>query len=94
LQRQPAQDTLTVISGFLGSYPNQFFVVPQVLLSDFISQLKQTNAAPAAERFYQQFAIRRTNPALWEHYDWFNQKYRQLQPVTAGVLDLNRYENL
>ncbi len=95
LQRQPAQDTLTVIPGFLGSYPNQFFVVPEAQLSQFINQLAQTKNNPVTtQSFYDQYAIRRSHPEFWQHYDWFNQRYRQLQPLNAGLLDLNFYENL
>jgi len=95
LQRQPAQDTLTVIPGFMGSYPNQFWVVPEAKLRDFINQLSQTQNNPdATQRFYGQYAIRRSHPEFWQHYDWFNQRYRQLQALNAGLLDLNFYENL
>ncbi|GAB6140060.1 fatty acid cis/trans isomerase [Methylosoma difficile] len=94
LQRQPEQDTLTVVPGFMGSYPNQFFTVSTEQLGDFISQLKLSKNNPDAERFYSQFAIRRTNPDFWQHYDWLNKKYISLQTLNSGILDLSRYENL
>jgi len=94
LRRQPELDTLTVVADFLGSYPNQFFVVDSAQLPRFVEQLKNAQSEDELEAFYSRYAIRRTNPDLWQHYDWFSEKYQHEQPETAGLFDLNRYENL
>ncbi|MGZ8152116.1 MAG: fatty acid cis/trans isomerase, partial [Methylovulum sp.] len=93
LRREPEKDTLTVIPGFLGSYPNQFFGVPVQQLQDFVEQLKHVKTDSESERFYSSFAIRRNNPEIWRYFDWFNQKYRDEQPENAGLFDMSRYEN-
>jgi len=94
LRREPEKDTLTVVPGFLGSYPNVFFGVQQQQLETFIEQLKTSQNDADTDKFYSQYGIRRNNPEIWQYYDWFNQKYRDEQPETAGLFDMNRYENL
>jgi hypothetical protein len=46
------------------------------------------------DNFYTHYGIRRTNPDIWQYYDFFNQKYQREQPKTGALFDLNRYENL
>lgn len=94
LRRQPEQDTLTVMPGFIGSYPNVFFGVQAQQLQAFIEELKQVKTDADSDRFYSHYGIRRNNPEIWQYYDFFNQKYRNEQPENAGLFDMNRYENL
>ena len=93
-RRQPEKDTLTVLPGFIGSYPNVFFSVPADELEAFVTQLKQTRSQSQKDNFYSRFGIRRTNPQIWEFADWFNQKHLSANPLETGIFDLNRYENL
>jgi hypothetical protein len=94
LRREPEQDTLTVVPGFLGSYPNIFLAVQKDHLAEFIEQLQHAKTDTDLDKFYSQYSIRRTNPEIWQYYDWFNKKYRSEQPESAGLFDMNRYENL
>ncbi|MFI3184465.1 MAG: fatty acid cis/trans isomerase [Methylococcaceae bacterium] len=94
LRREPEKDTLTVVPGFLGSYPNIFFGVQQQQLSGFIEQLKHSSTSDDADFFYSLYGIRRTNPEIWQYYDFFNKKYLEQQPEDSGLFDMNRYENL
>lgn len=94
LRREPEKDTLTVVPGFIGSYPNIFFGVQQQHLTGFIEQLKHSQTNADADQFYSLYGIRRTNPEIWQYYDWFNKKYRDEQPENSGFFDMNRYENL
>jgi hypothetical protein len=94
LRREPEKDTLTVIPDFIGSYPNIFFGVPVAQLSDFIDQLKHSQTDVDKDNFYSHYGIRRTNPEIWQYYDYFNQKHLTEQPETGGLFDMNRYENL
>ncbi len=94
LRREPEKDTLTVVPGFLGSYPNMFFGVQQAQLAGFIEHLKHSQTSTDADLFYGLYGIRRTNPEIWQYYDWFNKKYHDEQPENSGLFDMNRYENL
>ncbi len=93
-RRQPEKDTLTVLPGFIGSYPNVFFNVAADELELFVAQLKQTRSQSQKDKFYSQFGIRRNNPEIWKFADWFNQKHLSTNPLETGIFDLNRYENL
>ena len=94
LRRAPEKDTLTVVPGFLGSYPNFFFVVAQDQLNDFVDTLKQAQTQPAIDAFYQRFGVHRSNPEIWRHVDWFNEQHKKQNGLKAGLFDMNRYQNL
>lgn len=92
--RQPENDTLTVVPGFVGSYPNFFFNVEKNQLGEFISLVRNSANEAQSEPLYSQFGIRRTHPDIWQHADWFNQQHPLYRGLEAGLFDLNRYENL
>ncbi|MEQ1622681.1 MAG: fatty acid cis/trans isomerase [Methylococcales bacterium] len=93
-RREPEKDTLTVVPGFIGSYPNQFFSVPKQQLSRFIDRLQHTETNAELDLFFGEFAIRRTNSDIWVQYDWFNKKHLSKNPENAGLFDISRYKNL
>jgi hypothetical protein len=94
LRRLPEQDKMTVVPGFLGSYPNFFFSVEINALREFIDALKNAADSGDKDRFYETYGIRRSDPRFWQYSDWFNDQYKREQGVNAGIFDLNRYENL
>ncbi len=94
LRRERKHDTLTIVPGFLGSYPNFFFNVPEEQLSDFISSIENIKNKKDKDDFYIKFGIRRTNPDIWQYVDWFNSQHKKYRGVRAGLFDLNRYHNL
>ncbi|WP_135001160.1 fatty acid cis/trans isomerase, partial [Pseudomonas syringae] len=38
--------------------------------------------------------IRRTHPLFWSYFHDLNRYVQETEPREAGVLDMNRYENL
>jgi len=94
LRHEPEKDTLTVVPGFIGSYPNQFFTVPKEQISTFIAHLQHTQTDAELDLFFGKYAIRRTNPEIWQTYDWFNKKHREQAPESSGLFDISRYQNL
>lgn len=92
-RRMPELDELTVVPGILGSYPNFFFQVKASQISEFVQAIKAAKDESAQEQFYAKYGIRRTNPAIWQYSDWFNRKNKKLKGLSAGLLDLSRYEN-
>lgn len=93
LRRDEAEDLVTLVPGFLGSYPNFFFGVDEEELPHFVELLANARDDATIDAFYNVFGIRRSNPGVWEYSDWFNKKYKELAPVEAGWFDLSRYEN-
>jgi hypothetical protein len=92
-QRDYAHDTLTVVRGLEGSYPNFFFVVKPEELEDFTHRYINIKTRDDYERFVGIYGIRRTNDSFWETADWFQDEYAEQEPVLSGLFDLNRYAN-
>ena len=92
-RRSRSDDTLTVVRGITGTYPNFFFTVSAANINDFTSSYVAIRSPEQLNRFTERYGLRRTDPAFWAGADWFQATYRELEPVEAGVLDLSRYEN-
>lgn len=92
-RRRPTEDTLTVARGFVGTYPNAYFVVERARLPGFVERI----AAFTSEAHYAavqiEFGVRRTDPDFWPTSDRMVELYRSLRPIEAGLFDLARYEN-
>jgi hypothetical protein len=93
-RRLPADDTLTVVRGHFGSYPNFFFEAPAAELDAFASALLAVASEADLERFVERYGIRRTDPRFWETADFLREDLRRANPREAGVYDLGRYGNL
>jgi hypothetical protein len=92
-QYLPAENTLTVVPGFLGAYPNAFFDVQIAQLDSFAGQLAALQTELDYTRLAAQYAVRRTSMAFWPFSDAVQHAYQQLAPVEAGLFDYNRFEN-
>jgi hypothetical protein len=92
-RRVPAEDTLTVTRGFVGAYPNAFYVVPRARLDEFVDAV----AALATDADYSElaarFGVRRTDPEFWPTSDRLHALYRERWPIEAGLFDLSRIED-
>ncbi len=91
--RLPAEDTLTVVDGFLGAYPNAFFEVDAAALPAFADAVARLGGEADYAALMTKHGIRRTDPRFWPHSDSLHAAYREAAPVEAGVFDYNRYEN-
>lgn len=93
-RRLPKNDRITIVRGFVGSYPNFFFSVAKNRLGEFVNKIRIARTKTDLESFYGEFGIRRTNPEIWQHSDWFNEQHKIYRGLQAGLLDMSRYENL
>jgi hypothetical protein len=93
-RRLPADDTVTVVRGHFGSYPNFFFDVAYEQIDAFTDELRGLANESDLERFATRFGVRRTDPRFWAMSDWLRESLRRASPGDAGVYDLARYENL
>ena len=94
LRYQPALDTLTVYPGVLSSYPNFIFNVPAAQMEEFVTALERSRDAATFEKVVERWGIRRTHPEFWRYFHDMSAYIQQTEPLEAGVLDMNRYENL
>lgn len=86
-------DTLTVLKGMAGSYPNFFFQVTPANVKDFVTACSKIRNRGDYERMVTTYGIRRTNPDFWHAADWFQTRHAQNQPIESGILDLSRYKD-
>lgn len=94
LRLRPANDTLTVLPGVIGSYPNFIFNVTQEELPGFITALVTMKRAEDIHTLADQFGIRRTHPRFWFYFHDMHRYLQETTPLEAGILDMNRYLNL
>lgn len=92
-RRLPEEDTLTIVPGFAGSYPNFYFDADIADLPDFVDQILSIRRDDDMDTLVDRFGIRRTRPDYWAYSDFFNRIHKAQHPVTAGIFDLGRYEN-
>ena len=86
-------DTLTVLPGLFGSYPNFFFEVDENKLGDFVKGYTAIRSEKDYRNFVALYGVRRTNPDFWRLADWFQDYYYRQEPLRSGIFDLNRYQN-
>ena len=88
----PEDDTLTVREGFLGAYPNMFFVVDEAQAGAFAEAVTRLRSKADYARVVARFGVPRSDDRFWSVYDEINAHFRATEPVEFGWLDLTRYE--
>ncbi|VAW86351.1 Fatty acid cis/trans isomerase [hydrothermal vent metagenome] len=91
--RLPNKDTLSVIPGFIGAYPNAFYVVDESQLSDFVSVIGSLELETDYGNFLDSYGVRRTDQEFWQKSDAIHLAFRKSTPLSPGLLDYNRLEN-
>lgn len=91
--RVKSEDTVDVVKGFVGAYPNFFLELRLQDLQAFVDEYVAIDGLERYDALIEKYGIRRSNPRFWQSADWFNAKYRHDDPIRAGVFDLNRYQN-
>ena len=94
LRYQPKLDTLTVYPGVLSSYPNFIFSLAAAEVPEFVGALEQVRDAKTFEKIVERWGVRRSHPEFWRYFHDLSAYIRETEPSEAGVLDMNRYENL
>jgi len=92
-RRVPEEDTLTVVPGFLGAYPNEFFKVQQSDLPRFVDEVTRLADEANFADLMGRFGIRRSDPGFWAHSDLIFDQVESLDYPDRGVLDYSRIEN-
>jgi hypothetical protein len=90
----PEEDTLTIVRGYLGSYPNLMFEVDADHIEIFTKTLTAIGSAADFEKLVDRWGIRRTSPRFWSTLDWIHRDAQQRNPTEAGLFDFGRYKNL
>jgi Fatty acid cis/trans isomerase (CTI) len=89
----PAENTLTLVPGFIGAYPNAVYRVRRADLPALAAAIRGLGSEEDYRKLADRFGIRRTDPAFWAASDAMNDAYAQSRTPDAGLFDLNRLEN-
>jgi hypothetical protein len=87
------EDTIDIVPGFVGAYPNLFLEIERGELASFVKEFKEINTYEEYDVLVDKYGVRRTNPNFWKSSDWFYKKHLHENRVHAGLFDLNRYKN-
>ena len=86
-----SKDTIDIIPGSVGSYPNLFGVVHYKDLPDFFDLITHFDDSEHYLQKIDKYFISRSDPKFWETFDWFQTHFNRSDPLNAGLYDLNRY---
>ncbi len=87
----PTRDSADFFAGFVGSYPNYFFVVNSYDMKEFAEILRNYRGTREDMLRLGRFGVNRSDDNFWEVFDWFQERFLESDPLTAGFFDLNRY---
>ncbi len=87
-----AEQTLTVVEGILGDYPNIFFHINENQVAQFVETVKLLQTEEDYDNFLDRFAVRRNSDQFWTFSDWLNEHFQASKPIEAGILDYNRLD--
>ena len=87
----PSKDRADFLDGFVGSYPNYFFIVDAKDLPDFFNILDNYDNSPEYIERLNKYGVNRAADNFWEVYDWFQKEFDAYHGGEAGIVDLNRY---
>jgi hypothetical protein len=88
----PAEDRLTVLRGFVGSYPNAIFSVSEAELPAFVETVSAMHAPESYDLLFARFGVSRTSPKFWPVLDSAHQAFARDTPLESGLFDLNRLD--
>jgi hypothetical protein len=89
----PDEDTLSVVPGFIGAYPNALYAVRRAELPDFTRAIGGLSSEADYRALADRFALRRSNPEFWAHSDALHDAYARAVPGEAALFDYGRLEN-
>ncbi len=91
--RDLENDDLTFVKGIVGSYPAAFLQLKEKDINDFYQRLATMQNNDDYVSMLDKYGIRRSDPDFWSFSDKIAEWYKKDQPVEAGLLDYNRFEN-
>jgi hypothetical protein len=89
----PAENTLTLVPGFLGAYPNAIYRVRRADLPALAAAIRGLGSQDDYRKLTDRFALRRTDPGFWAASDAMHDAYARSAPLEPGLFDYNRLEN-
>lgn len=92
-RRLPLEDSLTLLNGVVGAYPNALFAVDAEKLPIFVAQAMAMKTPTDLTALFDRFAVRRTDPRFWQISDRIHDHWQASNPAAFGMLDFSRLDN-
>jgi hypothetical protein len=92
-RRRGEEDYFSAFRGIYGSHPQLFFDLDAASAPAFFRALLAVSSQGGVRDLLARFGIERWNPGFWPFYDWLLKYHRQVDPLNAGIIDLNEYQN-
>jgi len=89
----PTKDTLTIVNGVAGAYPNVFLQVDESGIPELVAKIEGLRTEADYSALLDRFGIRRTDERFWAVSDRVLADYQNSEVISHGVLDYSRYEN-
>ncbi len=89
----PEENTLTLVPGFIGAYPNAIYRSSVGELPVLRAALEGLASEADHRKLADRFAVRRTNPQFWAASDALHEAYAKWAPLESGLFDYNRLQN-
>lgn len=87
----PEEDTLTILEGRWGSYPDYFFSMEEDKVEYFTSQLSRLKNDKDFSDLMAVFGASRAHDEFWKVYDGIYDVDQKRSGIDGGYLDLTRY---
>jgi hypothetical protein len=91
-RRLPEEDRLTVVRGFIGAYPNQFFQVNAGELAQFTAAIEALRSDADYDRLLEYYGVARNAPWFWRVSDKLHRMQHARGPIESGLFDYGRYQ--
>lgn len=88
----PEEDTLTLLPGIVGAYPNAFYRLRAAELPELAAAISRLKSEKDYAALAQRWAVRRDTPDFWAFSDALLDRQAQDEPVSSGILDYSRLE--
>jgi hypothetical protein len=93
-QRAYDEDTVTIVPGFIGDYPDAiWYLNNKQEVNTFAQQITTMQIETDYGALKSKFGIRRTHPKFWQYSDILHDVAQVSRGVEHGMLDYNRLEN-
>ena len=91
--RDIKNDSVTLVHGIVGSYPDAFWHVKEAELANLVVLAESVQTESDYTRLLDSHGVRRTSEDFWPFSDRLHQAHFTHNPVRSGWLDYNRLEN-
>jgi hypothetical protein len=87
----PDEDTMTVVDGLIGAYPNAFYRVKADELGAFVDGVGRLGSDADYRRLAGRFAVAATSPDFWAVSDQLVDAIARQSPIDAALPDYGRF---